>query len=119
MHQHLSRYTQEAVLYQTVIRSSNEEQTHLNRLQMVDALKKMVEAEWQETDSKFDADGESVIATYRFSRLSRNVASGGVPALHDLWTREVWARQVGTEWKIFRESWRIYEAVPRYGAAVN
>lgn len=118
-YQHLSKYTQEATLDQTVIRSSNEAQTYLNRLQMVDALKKMVDAEWQETDSKFDADGESVIATYRFSRLSRNAASGGVPTLHDLWTREVWVRQIGAEWKIFRESWRIYEAVPRYGVAVN
>lgn len=117
--QHLSKYTQDATLDQTVIRSSNEEQIHLNRTQMVAALKKMVDAEWQETDSKFDADGESVIAVYSFSRLSRDVASGGVPALHDLWTREVWVRQVRAEWKIFRESWRIYEAVPRYGAAVN
>ena len=119
IHQHLSKYTQEATLDQTVIRSSNEEQTHLNRLQMVDALKQMANAEWQETDSKFDADGESVIAIYRFSRLSRNAVSGGVPALHDLWTREVWVHQVGAEWKIFRESWRIYEAVPRYGTAFN
>ena len=117
--QHLSKYTQEATLDQIIIRSSNEDQTHLSRLQMVDALKKMGDAEWQETDSKFGADGESVIATYRFSRLSRDAVSGGVPALHDLWTREVWARQVGVEWKIFRESWRIYEAVPRYGTAVN
>ncbi len=119
IHQHLSKYTQVATLDQTVIRSSNEEQTHLNRLQMVDALKQMANAEWQETDSKFDADGESVIAIYRFSRLSRNAVSGGVPALHDLWTREVWVHQVGAEWKIFRESWRIYEAVPRYGTAFN
>ncbi len=119
MHQHLGMYTQDATLNQTVIRSSNEEQTDLDRLQMVDALKQMVNAEWQETGSRFDADGESVIATYRFSRLSRNTASGGVPALHDLWTREVWARQVGVEWKIFRESWRIYEAVPRYGTTFN
>ena len=117
--QHLSKYTKEVVLDKTVIRSSNEDQTHLNRLQMVAALKKMVDAEWQETDSKFDADGESVVATYRLSRLSRDATSGGVPALHDLWMREVWVRQVGAEWKIFRESWRIYEAVPRYGAAVN
>ena len=119
IHQHLSKYTQVATLDQTVIRSSNEEQTHLNRLQMVDALKQMANAEWQETDSKFDADGESVIAIYRLSRLSRNAVSGGVPALHDLWTREVWVHQVGAEWKIFRESWRIYEAVPRYGTAFN
>ena len=119
MHQHLKEYTQDATLDQTVIRSSNEEQIHLNRTQMVAALKQMVASEWQETDSKFDADGESVIAVYSFSRLSRDVATGGVPALHDLWRREVWVRQVGAEWKIFRESWRIYEAVPRYGAAVN
>ena len=116
---HLSKYAQEAILNQTVIRSSNEARTHLNRLQMVDALKKMVDAEWQETDSKFDADGKSVIAVYRFSRPSRNVVSEGMPALHDLWTREVWVRQVGAEWKIVRENWRIYEAVPRYGTAVN
>ncbi len=119
IHQHLSKYAQDATLDQTVIRSSNEEQTYLNRLQMVDVLKKMVAVEWQETDSKFDADRESVIAVYRFSRLSRSAVSGDIPVLHDLWTREVWVRQVGAEWKIFRESWRIYEAVPRYGVAVN
>ena len=119
IHRHLSKYAQEATLNQTVIRSSNEAQTHLNRLQMVAALKKMVDAEWQETDSKFDTDGESVIAVYRFSRLSQEAANGGVPALHDLWTREVWVRQIGAEWKVFRENWRIYEAVPRYNAAVN
>ena len=119
VHQHLREYTQDATLDQTVIRSSNEEQTHLNRAQMVNALKKMVNAEWQETNSELDADGESVIATYRFSRLSRDTINGEVPALHDLWTREVWARQVGDKWKIFRESWRIYEAVPRYDTALN
>ena len=117
--QHLSRYTQDATLDQTVIRSSNEEQTHLNRTQMTNALKEMVNAEWEKTDSEFDADGESVIATYRFSRLSQGVTSGEVPVRHDLWTREVWARQVGTEWKISRESWRIYKAVPRYSTAFN
>ena len=117
--QHLRAYTQDVTLDQTVIRSSNEEQTDFNRLQMVDALRKMVNAEWQETDARFDADGESVIATYRFSRPSPGVVSGEIPELHDLWTREVWARQVGAEWKIFRESWRIYEAVPRYGTTFN
>ena len=119
MNQHLGEYTQDVVLDQTIIRSSNERQTQLNRLQMVDALKKMMNSEWQETDSKFDADGESVIGTYRFSRLSQNAISGEVPALHDVWTREVRVRQVGAEWKIFRESWRIYEAVPRYSTAFN
>lgn len=119
IHQHLGMYTQDATLNQTVIRSSNEEQTELDRLQMADALKQMVNTEWQGTDSRFDADGESVIATYRFSRLSRGVVSGEIPELHDLWTREVWARQIGDEWKIFRENWRIYEAVPRYGTAFN
>lgn len=117
--QHLSRYTQDATLEQTVIRSSNEEQTHLNRTQMVNALKEMVNAKWQETGSEFEADGESVIATYRFSRLSQDVASGEGPVRHDLWTREVWARQIGADWKIYRESWRIYKAVPRYSTAFN
>ena len=119
IHQHLNGYSRAATLDQTVIRSSNEARTHLNRLQMVDALKKMANARWQETDSKFDADGENVIATYRFSRLSHDVVSGDTPAMHDLWTREVWVRQVGSEWKIFRESWRIYEAVPKYETAFN
>ena len=115
----LSRYTQDAMLDQTVIRSSNEKQTHLNRQQMVYALKKMTNSGWQETGSEFDADGESIIGTYRFNRLSQNDMSEETPALHDVWTREVWMRQVGTEWKIFRESWRIYEAVPRYNTAFN
>lgn len=117
--QHLKKYTQDATLDQTVIRSSNEKQTHLNRQQMVDALKQMANSQWQATDSKFDADGESVIGTYRFSRPSRETTSAELPALHDVWTREVWARQIGTDWKIFRENWRIYEAVPRYSTTLN
>ncbi len=119
IHQHLRGYTQDAALDQTVIRSSNEEQTHLNRMQRVNALKKMANAQWKETDSKFDADGESVIGTYRFSRRSQDAMSAESPALHDLWTREVWARQVGAQWKIFREIWRIYEAVPMYDKTFN
>ena len=119
IHQHLNEYAQDATLDRTVIRASNEEQTHLNRIQMVNALKKMVDARWQETDSKIHADGESVIGTYRFSRLSQGATSEAVPARHDVWGREVWVRQVGTEWKIFRERWRIYKAVPRYNTAFN
>ena len=115
----LSRYTQDAMLDQTVIRSSNEKQTHLNRQQMVDALKKMTNSGWQETGSEFDADGKSIIGTYRFNRLLQNDMSEENLALHDVWTREVWMRQVGNEWKIFRESWRIYQAVPRYSTAFN
>ena len=117
--QHLNGYSQDATLNQIVIRSSNETRSHINRLQMVDVLKKMANAQWQETDSQFDTDGKSVIGTYRFSRLSRNTMSEEVPALHDVWTREVWVRQVRSEWKIFRESWRIYEAVPKYSTAFN
>ena len=117
--QHLNEYTQDATLDQTVIRASNEEQTYLNRMQLVNALKKMVNARWQATDSKVDADGESVVGTYRFSRVSQGATSEAVPARHDVWAREVWVRQVGTEWKIFRESWRIYKAVPRYSTAFN
>ena len=117
--QHLSEYTQDAALDQIIIRASNEEQAHFNRMQMGDALQKMAAAQWQETGAEFDADGESVIGTYRFRRLSQEAMRGNVPARHDLWTREVWARQVGTQWKIFRETWRIYEAVPRYGTTFN
>ena len=117
--QHLKEYTQDATLDQTVIRASNEKYTQFNRQQMVGALKRMVNSRWQETEAKIGADGKSVIGTYRFSRPSQQVISENRPTLHDVWTREVWARQVGDEWKIFRENWRIYEDVPRYDAILN
>ena len=119
MQQHLKEYTQDATLNRIVIRSSDEKHTQLNRQQMVDALRRMAKFQWQETDFKFDADGNSVIGTYRFSRPSQQAISGNRPALYDVWTREVWARRIGTEWEIFHENWRIYEAVPRYDATLN
>ena len=116
---HLKTYTQDATLDQTVVRSSNERYTQLNRQQMGAALKRMANSRWQETEAKIGADGKSVIGTYRFSRPSQQAISENLPTLHDVWTREVWARQIGTEWKIFRENWRVYEAVPRYDATLR
>ncbi len=119
INQHLSEYTQDATVEQIVIRSSSEECTYLNRIQLIDALKRIVGAQWKETDSEFNADRESVIGTYRFNRLSQDATGGELPVLYDVWTREVWVGQVGNQWKILREVWRIYEDVPKYATIFN
>ena len=116
--QHLSEYVQDVTVERIDIRSSSEKRTYLNRTQMVDALKERVNVQWGGGDAKFETDGESVVGTYRFSRR-QNVASGNLPELYDVWTREVWVRQVGNKWKIFREVWRIYEDVPKYATVFN
>ncbi|MCZ6677310.1 MAG: DUF4398 domain-containing protein [Candidatus Poribacteria bacterium] len=119
MNQHLRDYTQDVTIEQIVIRASGEQRTNLNRTQMVDALKKMSSQAWVRTDAGIEPDGERVIGVYRFSRLSQRAGNGNHPALYDVWTREIWVTQVGNQWKISHEGWRIYEDVPKYATIFN
>ncbi len=117
--QHLSDYTPNVVVEQITILPSGEKRTSLNRTQLVEATRRKLGEQWVKTDSKFEAEGENVIGTYQFSRMSQGAGSGNRPALYDVWMREVWARQVNNQWKLFREVWRIYENVPKYANSFN
>jgi ketosteroid isomerase-like protein len=117
--QHLSDYTPNVVVEQITILPSGEKRTSLNRAQLVEATRRKLGEQWVKTDSKFEAEGENVIGTYQFSRMSQGAGSGNRPALYDVWMREVWARQVNNQWKLFREVWRIYENVPKYANSFN
>lgn len=114
--QHLINYAPDVVVDQVVVHAGDEKQTYLNREQMTTALSKMIDEPWAKTarDPEIDADGNSVIGTYRFIRLSQNDGSKSKPALYDIWTREVWVHEENNTWKIYREVWRIYEDVPKF-----
>jgi len=117
--QHLGEYAQYATVTSISIEANTEKRSELNRTQMAEALRKMIHEEWVKTDARFETDGESVVATYLFSRLSRNAKNEGQPALYDVWTRQTWVNQVGNGWKISREIWRIYRDVPKYATIFN
>ena len=120
INQHFIDYTPDIITEQIAIYKGREKSAYLNRAQMIDAIRKMTNERWElKTTPKLEPDGENIIGTYRLSRLSQNAENGNQPALYDVWTRELWVREVDNQWRIFREVWRIYEDVPRYTTIFN
>ena len=117
--QHLGDYTPDVVMEQITIRPQGEKRTSLNRTQLVNAIRRKASEQWVKTDAKFEAEGENVIGTYQFSRISQDPGNGNRPPLYDVWVREVWMHQINNQWKISREVWRIYENVPKYANSFN
>jgi len=117
--QHLINYALDLEVEQTVIRAQDERRTSLDRQQVVSALSKRINEQWVKTHSEFEADGESIIGTYRLNRLSQSTGNGNLPALYDIWVREVWTHQVNDRWEIYREGWKTYEGVPKYSTVFN
>ena len=115
---HLTNYAQNVEIEQIIIHRGGEDRGYLSRRKMVDILDEMADDDWNKIHSQFEAEGESVIGTYRFSRLSQT-RYGSPAALYDVWIREIWVGQIREQWKIFRETWEIYEDVPKYAAIFN
>jgi ketosteroid isomerase-like protein len=117
--QHLADYAPDVVAEQIIIRANSEQRTSMNRTQLVDTIRRKTGEQWGKADVGFEAEGDNVIGTYRFSRMVQNAGDGNRPALYNVWTREVWAHPINNQWKIFREVWRIYENVPKYANRFN
>ena len=113
---HLSYYSRQLQLEQSVIRATGEERKYLDYVQTAPAIRGQAGKGWSRNASadtpEIQAEGDSLVATYRL-----NKTSGGrqkQPVLYDIWEREVWIRKQGQAWRIYREFWRIYENVPKY-----
>ena len=113
---HLSYYSRQLQLEQSVIRATKEVRKYLDYSQAAPAIRSQVGKEWNRNASadtpEIQAEGDSLVATYRL-----NKTSGGrqkQPVLYDIWEREVWIRKQGQAWRVYQEFWRIYEDVPKY-----
>ena len=108
---HLEHYKTDAETKKKMIESGKPIiRKTLTRAELSSALRKGTQKTWKKTDSKVIPEKDNLIALYRFSRLSDR----STPNFYDVWTREAWFRQVGTEWKIHTEYWSFYKDVPKY-----
>lgn len=117
--QHLGDYAQNVEINQIHVRSGSEKHTALSRAEMVKLVSERINESWKKTHASYEADGKSVIGTYRFSQPAANTGNENAPTLYNVWEREVWAREMNNRWKIHREGWRFYEAVPKYATVFN
>ena len=111
---HLAYYTTNATATKILTRESKENRSTLNRNQIESELRTMNAHPWRKIRTDSEAERESVIGRYRFSRLAAAAETEDETDLHHIWIREVWAHQVQGKWKIYREIWQIYENVPDF-----
>ncbi len=113
MDAHIAYYAPNVTTNHIVIRESKDNATTLNKTQFEAKLREMNKLAWTKSDALSEVEQESVIGTYRFSRLVSPAENEDDTALYELWIREVWAHQVGGNWKIYRETWQVYENIPK------
>ena len=110
---HFASYTPNVTTTHIVIRESKENSSTLNKAQSETKLREMINLGWTKSDEFTEVEKESVIGTYRFSRLVTPAETEDDTALYELWIREVWAHEVQGKWKIHRETWQVYENIPK------
>ena len=110
---HIAYYSPDVTTNHIVIKESKENATTLNKTQFDAKLREMNNLGWTKSDAFSEVEQESVIGTYRFSRLVSPAENEEDTALYDLWIREVWTHLVEGKWKIYRETWQVYENIPQ------
>lgn len=113
---HLAFYSPNVVINKVHTVESKENPSKLNRNQFESELNDMSKHPWQKTQEKdlFEVEQNSVIGTYRYSRLVTPALTEDDTALYQIWIREVWAHQIQNEWKIYRETWQIFDNIPKF-----
>ena len=113
---HLTFYAPNLIINKIVTIESKENPTILNRTQFESELNEFRKYPWQKTQEKdiFEVEQNSVIGTYRYSRLVTPAQTEDDTALYQIWIREIWAHQVQNEWKIYRETWQIFDNIPKF-----
>ncbi len=111
---HFALYTATSELNQIIIKESKEHKTSLDKTKVETKLREMNAQGWSTSDKSFEVEQESVIGIYRLSRLvSPPAETEDDTALYNIWIREVWMHQIQGTWKIYRETWQIYENIPK------
>ena len=111
---HLAFYAPNITVKKILTQESKENESAIDSNRIQAAFREMNAQSWQKTKSATEVEQESVIGTYRLSRLVSPAQTEDDTALYDVWIREVWAHQVQGKWKIYRETWQIYENFPYY-----
>ena len=109
---HLASYEHNIVVDKVVIHESKEERSKIDRQQLESDLNQMSQHVWTQVKTDTEVESESIISIQQMSRLVAPAADENATALYNIWIREVWMHQVGNNWKIHHEIWKIFENVP-------
>ncbi len=111
---HLAHYEPNIVVDKVVIHESKEDRSKIDRQQLESDLRQMNAHAWRNVKTDTDVESESIINVQQMSRLVAPAADENATALYNIWIREVWMHQVGNDWKIHHEIWKIFENVPDF-----
>ena len=111
---HLAHYEHNIVVDKVVIHESKEDRSKIDRQQLESDLRQMSEHAWRNVKTDTEVESESIISVQQMSRLVTPAADENATALYNIWIREVWMHQVGNDWKIHHEIWKIFENVPDF-----
>ena len=111
---HLAHYDHNIVVDKVVIHESKEDRSKIDRQQLESDLRQMSEHAWRNVKTDTEVESESIINVQQMSRLVAPAADENATALYNIWIREVWMHQVGNDWKIHHEIWKIFENVPDF-----
>ena len=111
---HLAYYGPNSVVDKVVIHESKENRSKIDRQQLASDLRQMSEHAWRNVKTDTEVESESIIGVQQMSRLVTPAADENATALYNIWIREVWMHQVGNDWKIHHEIWKIFENVPDF-----
>ena len=109
---HLASYEHNIVVDKVVIHESKEDRSKIDRQQLESDLNQMSQHVWTQVKTDTEVESESIISIQQMSRLVAPAADENATALYNIWIREVWMHQVGNNWKIHHEIWKIFENVP-------
>ena len=111
---HLAYYDPNIIVDKVVIHESKEDRSKIDRQQLESNLRQMSEHAWRNVKTDTEVESESIISVQQMSRLVTPAADENATALYNIWIREVWMHQVGNDWKIHHEIWKIFENVPDF-----
>ena len=111
---HLAYYGPSVVADKVVIHESKEQRSKIDRRQLESELRQMNTHAWTKVKTDTEVESESIIGIQQMSRLVAPAADENATALYNIWIREVWMHQVGNDWKIHHEIWKIFENVPDF-----
>ena len=111
---HLTHYEHNIVVDKVVIHESKEDRSKIDRQQLESDLREMSAHDWRNVKTDTEVESESLISIQQMSRLVTPAADENATALYNIWIREVWMHQVGNDWKIHHEIWKIFENVPDF-----
>ena len=111
---HLAYYEPNIVVNKVVIHESKEDRSKIDSQQLGSKLRQMSEHTWRHIKTDTEVESQSIISVQQMSRLVTPAADENATALYNIWIREVWMHQIGNDWKIHHEIWKIFENVPDF-----